>query len=94
MLPRILKSGIIGSALLAAGLLTTPLARAQFSWRIVKHEGRDYLPLENVGQFYQLQVSPRTISNPLTTLSGPRAKLELAGTGRELIVNGLRVCLS
>ncbi len=88
------KVGVIGSALLAAGLLAAPLAQAQFSWRIVKHEGRDYLPLENVGQFYQLQVSPRTAFNPLTTLSGPRAKIELAGNGRELIVNGIRVCLS
>lgn len=68
-------------------------AQAQFLWRVVKHEGRDYLPLDNVAQFYQLQFNPRTVSNPLT-LSGPRAQVEVSGDARELVVNGVKQWLS
>ena len=92
MLTRTRKLGLIGSLLLAAAL--APTARAQFAWQLVKHDGRDYLPLDNVGQFYQLQFNPRTVANPLATLSGPRAKIELAGNGRQLVVNGIKLCLS
>ena len=84
---------MVGFVLLTIAMLPSA-ARAQFAWRLVKHDGRDYLPLDNVGQFYQLQFSPRTASNPLSSLSGPRAKIELAGNGRELIVNGVKLCLS
>ena len=92
-LSRRLKIGMIGFTFLTAAILPSA-ARAQFAWRLVKHDGRDYLPLDNVGQFYQLQFSPRTASNPMSSLSGPRAKIELAGNGRELIVNGVKLCLS
>lgn len=93
MLTRTRKLGLIGSALLAVATLV-PAARAQFSWQLVKHDGRDYLPLDNVGQFYQLQFNPRTVANPTVTLSGPRAKIELSGNSRQLIVNGIKQCLS
>lgn len=73
-------------------LVTVAAAQAQFAWRIVKHEGRDYLPLDNVAAFYQLQFNPRTVSNPLQ-LQGPRARVEVAGP-RELLVNGVKQCLS
>lgn len=93
LLFRFFQIGLIGSALFAA-VATAPHAQAQFAWRLVKHDGRDYLPLGNVAEFYQLQLNPRTASNPVTTLSGPRARIELAGNGRELIVNGVKQCLS
>lgn len=90
---RILPAALIGSMLLTALGAGVPAARAQFAWRLVKHEGRDYLPLENVAQFYQLQVNPRTASNPLT-LQGAHSRVEMMGDCRELVINGVKQWLS
>lgn len=84
----------LGLVLLATA---TPVASAQtpFKWQLVKHEGRDYIPLENIAQFYQFQGNLRAVDHRYSLTSGSRATLELTGgDAREVVVNGIKQWLS
>ncbi|MBV9127966.1 MAG: N-acetylmuramoyl-L-alanine amidase [Verrucomicrobia bacterium] len=78
---------------LALGMacLTGPtLARAQFTWKLVKFEGRDYVPLETIAQFYQLQGDLRLVDRRFS-LSNQRARVEIVdGDPRQILINGVR----
>ena len=80
--------------MLTAVPVTQVQAQAPFQWQLVKHEGRDYIPLANIAQFYQFQGNLRAVDRRYN-LSGNRATLELTGgDGREIYVNGIKLWLS
>ncbi len=61
-------------------------------WRIVKYEGRDYVPLENVGRFYHLG-EVRNAGNSFALQTRYRS-LRGAGGSREIYINNLKFILS
>lgn len=79
--------------LLAAGFggLMVPAARAQNAWNVVKYDGRDYLSMRNVADFYKLKydLSGRNIS-----LSSPGCTIRGSAGSKELIINGVKFIMS
>ncbi len=68
-------------------------ARADSSWRLIKVAGRDYLSVENIAQFYQLQ--PRsTGSDHALVFADDHARLELGKDPRSIEINGVKQYLS
>ncbi len=63
------------------------------SWQLLKIDGRDYLPLDNIARFYQLQGSTQMMDHRITLGDG-RARLELGGNPHEVYVNGVKQWLS
>lgn len=62
------------------------------AWTLVKHDGRDYIPLSNVSQFYQLG-GVRNVGNNFT-LSTPLRSLRGQNGSKELYINNLKFILS
>ena len=61
-------------------------------WKLIKHEGRDYVTLENVGQFYQ--IGPlQTASNHFELRGGLRSLRGERGSA-EFYINRLKFILS
>lgn len=81
----------LGSLSFCAILLFCAVARAG-DWTIVKHDGRDYLTLRNVADFYDLGDYQRT-SNTLTLGSDGRSLRGTIGSN-ELYINNLKFILS
>ena len=63
------------------------------AWQLVKVDGRDYIPLENVARFYQLQGSTQ-ITDHCVSLGDGRTRLEFGGNPREVYINGVKQWLS
>lgn len=83
-----------GLGLLWLGTVPAVQAQSAFKWQLVKHDGRDYIPLENIAQFYQFQGNLKAVDHRYN-LAGNRATLELTGgDGREIYVNGIKLWLS
>lgn len=61
-------------------------------WSLIKHEGRDYVTLDNVAEFYRLGV-PTRVSNSLV-LGKPGRSLRGALGSAELYINNLKFILS
>ncbi len=74
----------------APGLLSL---RAESGWQIIKVDNREYLSLENIARFYQLQGNVHTVDNRLS-LGDSRVRLETTGDPRELYINGIKQRLS
>ena len=80
--------------LAAAGwaISTLPAARADSVWNVVKYDGRDYLTLHNIADFYKLQYSRpggRTVA-----LSSPGCSIRGEAGSKELIINGVKFIMS
>ena len=94
MTPRSLRR--FATLLLAAGFLAalagSPThARAEAVWNVVKYEGRDYLTMRNIADFYRLQYSPGGRS---ITLSSPGCTIKGDVGSKELIINGVKFIMS
>jgi N-acetylmuramoyl-L-alanine amidase len=61
---------------------------AAFDWKIQHHEGRDYVPLDRLAQFYAFTNS-YTQETKRVSLSSDRAQLEVAPGNREVMINGV-----
>ena len=79
--------------LVAAACVFSSLPRAtsgkEPDWQVIKADGRDYLSLANIAQFYQLRGNPQFTDHHVT-LSDGRARLELGLNPREIYVNGVK----
>ena len=81
-----------GLLVLLLALSISTIAFAVGEWTLVKHDGRDYVTLENVGQFYQ--VGPlRQASNGFELRNGFRSLHGQFGSP-EFYINGLKFILS
>ncbi len=98
-LPRFTKRGLFAPSLFFACLIATctvpslPLQGKEPSWQLVKIDGRDYLSLENIARFYQLQGNTKMVDHRITLGDG-RVRLELGGNPREIYINGVKHWLS
>jgi N-acetylmuramoyl-L-alanine amidase len=73
-------------------LLATHLLFAAGEWTLYKHEGRDYVSLENIGQFYQLGALHK-VGSQLTLNTGTRYLRAQNGCS-EFYINNLKFILS
>ena len=88
-LPRFL------SLLLAAGLLlaATTRRRAESVWNVVKYDGRDYLSMHNIADFYRLQYQqPGGVRS--VVLASPGCTIKGEAGSKELIINGVKFIMS
>jgi N-acetylmuramoyl-L-alanine amidase len=72
-------------------LLLVGRARA-FNWRLVKYDGRDYIPIEDVAQFYSFTQASYTGDS--INLEGTTLRMVGGVNSRELYLNGLKFILS
>jgi N-acetylmuramoyl-L-alanine amidase len=83
----------LGAALLVAtGCLggARP-ASAQSAWQVLKYDGRDYLSMRNVADFYKLQYAHAGKS---VTLQSPGCTVRGDVGSKELIINGVKFIMS
>jgi N-acetylmuramoyl-L-alanine amidase len=73
--------------------MADPAARAASPWQIVRVGGRDYLSVQNIAQFYQLQPRPDIPEQELLFASD-QASLELGRDPRAVEINGVKQYLS
>jgi N-acetylmuramoyl-L-alanine amidase len=80
------------SLLLAASCLGgARVASAQAAWQVLKYDGRDYLSMRNVADFYKLQYSQAGKS---VTLQSPGCTVRGDVGSKELIINGVKFIMS
>jgi N-acetylmuramoyl-L-alanine amidase len=72
-------------------LLLVCRARA-FNWTLVKYDGRDYIPIEDVATFYSFTQASYTGDS--VNLEGPTLRMVGSVNSRELYLNGLKFILS
>src|SRR6202047_3702558 len=63
-----------------------------FEWTLVKHDGRDYVPLEEVAKFYSFTQADYSGDN--INLEGATLRMVGGVNSRELYLNGLKFILS
>jgi N-acetylmuramoyl-L-alanine amidase len=63
-----------------------------FEWTLVKHEGRDYVPIEDVAKFYSF--TQASYSGDTINLEGTTLRMVGGVNSRELYLNGLKFILS
>ena len=63
------------------------------AWQLVKAEGREYVPVENLARFYQLQGSTQIVDHRVSLGDG-RTRLEFGSNPNEVYVNGVKQWLS
>jgi N-acetylmuramoyl-L-alanine amidase len=88
ILPVVIRGGWVCTALLFL-LAGNALA---FDWTLIKHDGRDYVPLEDVAKFYSFNQAD--YSNDTVNLEGATLRMQGAVNARELYLNGLKFILS
>ena len=81
--------------LLLAGLLLAgaPAGRADSVWNVVKYEGRDYLSMRNIADFYRLQYSQPGGARSVV-LSSPGCTIKGEAGSKELLINGVKFIMS
>lgn len=67
--------------------------KAQSDWQLVNLEGRDYVTLDNIAHFYQLESRP-TADGQRLMLSDSQVRIETLTNSRELYVNGVKEWLA
>ncbi len=70
-----------------------PAKEESVDWKIVKHEGRDYLTLENIARFYKLKGN-LTPTERKVLVSNGRFSLQVTGESRSVVINGVVQWLS
>src|SRR6516162_1471725 len=73
-------------------LLSVANSAVAFDWTLIKHEGRDYVPVEDVAKFYSF--TKVDFSNDRVNLAGATLRMQGEANGRELYLNGLKFILS
>lgn len=73
-------------------LLLVSHAIAAGEWNLLKHEGRDYVTLANIGQFYQLGPVQRTGSNLIMRTAARSLRAQVGSP--EFYINNLKFILS
>src|SRR3984957_3763283 len=63
-----------------------------FEWTLVKHDGRDYVPIEEVAKFYSFTLA--SYGNATINLEGATLRMLGGVNSRELYLNGLKFILS
>jgi N-acetylmuramoyl-L-alanine amidase len=91
MLAAVGTLGAVNVARAQAGKAQTPEAGSHAAWDVVKYEGRDYLSLRNVADFYKLQY---TSSGRGVTLQSPGCVIRGDVGSKELIINGVKFIMS
>jgi len=78
-------------SILVAGFLSLQALSADWKWNIVMHDGRRYVPVEDVSSFYRLN-SPVVAGNSFT-LTGQGRTIKGRDGGREVFINGVKYVL-
>src|SRR5689334_16176926 len=63
-----------------------------FDWTLIKHDGRDYVPVEDVAKFYSF--TKADYANNTVNLTGATLRMQGEVNSRELYLNGLKFILS
>jgi N-acetylmuramoyl-L-alanine amidase len=63
-----------------------------FDWTLIKHDGRDYVPLDDVAKFYSF--TQASYFGDLVRLEGATLRMQGGVNSRELYLNGLKFILS
>ncbi len=74
--------------LLAGSLALAPWIEAK-QWEIIRLQGRDYVPVENVGAFYSLGSELRPAENRVSFIA-EHADLQFQAGARDVQINGVR----
>ena len=91
MMPRAVVLQLL--ALVAASFLAGATSHAAASWQVVKIAGRDYLTVQNIAQFYQLQ-SRSDVPAQEMLFTSEQATLEVGPDPRAVEINGVKQYLS
>jgi N-acetylmuramoyl-L-alanine amidase len=75
-----------------AVLLSLAYSAVAFDWTLIKHDGRDYVPVEDVAKFYSF--TKVDFSNDTVNLTGATLRIQGEANARELYLNGLKFILS
>jgi N-acetylmuramoyl-L-alanine amidase len=78
--------------LCVALLLSCAFRAIAFDWTLIKHDGRDYVPVEDVAKFYSFTKADYT--NDTIKLEGTTLRMQGGVNSRELYLNGLKFILS
>jgi N-acetylmuramoyl-L-alanine amidase len=78
--------------LCVALLLSFAFRAIAFDWTLIKHDGRDYVPIEDVAKFYSFTKADYT--NDTIKLEGTTLRMQGDANSRELYLNGLKFILS
>jgi N-acetylmuramoyl-L-alanine amidase len=73
-------------------LLSLGYSAVAFDWTLIKHDGRDYVPVEDVAKFYSF--TKVDFSNDGVNLAGATLRVQGGANLRELYLNGLKFILS
>jgi N-acetylmuramoyl-L-alanine amidase len=63
-----------------------------FDWTLIKYDGRDYVPVEDVAKFYSF--TKADYANDTLNLTGATLRMQGEVNSRELYLNGLKFILS
>ncbi|HEV3063935.1 MAG TPA: N-acetylmuramoyl-L-alanine amidase [Chthoniobacterales bacterium] len=88
ILPVVMRGGWVCTSLLFL-LACNALG---FDWTLIKHDGRDYVPVEDVAKFYSF--TQADYANDTVNLEGATLRMQGAVNARELYLNGLKFILS
>ncbi len=80
------------AAVWCAGAVLAPAVRADSVWNVVKYDGRDFLSLRNVADFYKLSYSRP--SGRTVLLQSPGCSIRGEAGSKELIINGVKFIMS
>ncbi len=69
-----------------------PVGRVQAAWDLHKVDGRDYVTLQNVSDFYKF--TGRTVSGRNIRLTAGQRSLQVTLNSKELFINGIKFLLS
>src|SRR6516165_6228995 len=75
-----------------AVLLSLAHSAVAFDWTLIKHDGREYVPVEDVAKFYSF--TKVDFSNDSVNLTGATLRMQGQANARELYLNGLKFILS
>ncbi|MFZ9937204.1 MAG: N-acetylmuramoyl-L-alanine amidase family protein [Luteolibacter sp.] len=71
-----------------AMLLGAPAAASAAGWQIAKHEGREYVPVDSLKQFYNFTNLSR--SGKSIVLENPKVEIRMTSGGHECLMNGVK----
>ncbi len=70
-------------------LLAMPLRAADFTWKLERFEGRDYVTLQQMVEFYGF-ATPLAPVNNVVSLESDKAELNITLNSREVEINGVK----
>jgi N-acetylmuramoyl-L-alanine amidase len=88
ILPVVIRGGWVCVAV----LFLLECRAVAFDWTLIKRDGRDYVPVEEVAKFYSF--TQADYSNDTVNLQGATLRMQGVVNGRDLYLNGLKFILS